>query len=322
MKQELRVEKEDEGRRLDSFLREKLPTYSRSYFANLAKTNQVTINGKNEKPSYIVKTGDLIVISLIETGVPSEIKPEDIKLNIIYENQDVIVINKQPGLVVHPAVGNYKGTLVNALVNYLPKLKNVVRYASKNISLIRPCIVQRLDKDTSGVMIVAKNKEALTYLSEQIKKRAVTKKYLALCYGWPKEDEKMLVNYLGRDPKNRLRYTDVGKEKGREAISYYRVINYFTFKEDEKASLIEFDIKTGRTHQIRIQSKLLKCPVLGDRLYGHKESIKMSKLLNIERQLLHSSSLSLILPQKEEKTFTAPLPDDFVAVIGRLTKLS
>lgn len=314
--------KDEEGKRVDLFLKEKYPEYSRSYFAKLAKLGNIKVLGKTIKPSYELKEGDRVEVDLIEIDNGLEVKPADIPLDIIYEDKDVIVINKQPSLVVHPAVGNYENTLVNALVNYLPEIKNTIRDENQSISYLRPCLVHRLDKDTSGVIIVAKNIKTLNFLSNEIKDRHATKKYLAFCYGWPKVDNKELVNYLGRDPKNRLRYTEVGENKGRKAILRYKVKEYFETQDNKKLSLVEFDLKTGRTHQIRVQTKLNNFPVLGDDLYGTKESIFLAKSLGVKRQLLHSYYLKIKTSPTSEKTFIAPLPNDFLNLEDKLSTIT
>lgn len=297
------------------------PDLSRSFISNQIKSGNVLLNSAITKPSQAVKNGDDISVNfqIDNAGLP---QAEEIPLNIIFENEDVIVIDKQPNLVVHPAHGNTSGTLVNALMKYFPNINEAVYDKNSNLSLNRPGIVHRLDKDTSGVMIVAKTQKALISLSKQIKNRTVNKKYLALCYGWPKQEFGTLTNYIGRDPKNRQKMAEVGDIKGKIAISVYKVIEYYTIG-TEKLSLIEFDIKTGRTHQIRYHAQILGNPIIGDKVYNNKLSIKLSKKLNANRPLLHSCSLSINLPGDPKPTsFQSKLPDDFSSILSKLQKQS
>lgn len=310
-----------EGKRLDKALSEKFPDYSRSYFLDLIKDEHVLVNDKIVKPSYILSQNDKVMINLVKKPALKEPVGQDIPLEIIFEDKNVIVINKQAGLVVHPASGNYDNTLVNALIEYFPAIKCAVYQKGNIVSETRPGIVHRLDKDTSGVIIVAKNKKAMHSLSKQIQNRTVIKKYLALCYGWPKQDSGTITSHLGRHPKNRKYIAEIGPEKGREAISDYKVVRYFQY-DSVKISLLEFIIHTGRTHQIRVQSKEMGIPVLGDPFYGSKDSMKLSYLLKINRQLLHARELTLTLPsEKVSKTFSAPLPSDFQSVLELLTEV-
>ncbi|MDO8444338.1 MAG: RluA family pseudouridine synthase [bacterium] len=313
------VDKKDQGIRLDQYLFQKNPDYSRSYFSHLIKNKLVIVNDSVKKASYRIETGDKIKFDLIEKQALGPIEAENIPLDVIFENKDVVVVNKQAGLVVHPATGNHSGTLVNALAYNFPRIKDAVIEKGSKLSESRPGLVHRLDKDTSGILIVAKNTKAMISLSKQIKDRKVKKKYWAICGDWPKTEKGRLVNYLGRDSRNRKSYTEVGKEKGREAISNFRVINYFTTKTGEKVSLIEFDIETGRTHQIRTQAKIAGFPVLGDTVYNSKKSLTVSRRLGIERQMLHAKKLSIILPGRDKQQhFEAPPPADFSNTLAKL----
>lgn len=307
------------GERIDQFLSNKYPEYSRAYFQNLIENGSVTVNRQNVKSSTKLKAKDKIVINFTELQAEYPLKPAKIKLNIVFENEDVIVINKPPGMVVHPAAGNKDNTLVNALVNYFPKIKEAIYDKDSEVSKIRPGLVHRLDKDTSGLIIVAKNARAMHSLSRQIQNRNVVKKYLAVCYGWPKSETGTLTNYLGRHSKNRKLIAEVGETRGKIAISKYKLVKTYEYNH-EKISLIEFDIKTGRTHQIRVQAKLMGNPVLGDEVYGSKDSIKLSKDLNIERQLLHAKELTITLPgDSKPSVFEAKLTIDFENVISHIT---
>jgi len=306
--------------RLDQYLSQNFPDHSRTYFQTLIRNGNVKVNEVIAKPSQGITAGDIIEVKFLKEILKSRPEPEDIKLNIIYEDQNVIVVNKPAGLVVHPAAGNEKGTLVNALINYFPQIREAVYEKGNSVSESRPGLVHRLDKDTSGLLIVAKNPRSMHSLSAQIQKRTVKKIYLAFCAGWLKDENGILTNYLGRDPNDRRKIADVGQEKGREAISYYKVLDYLNDKYGNKISLVEFEIKTGRTHQIRIQSKLLGHPVLGDQFYNTKESEKIARENKISRQLLHAHKLTVyLLDKKDPDTFEAVMPDDFKTLLQNLT---
>jgi len=310
----------DAGKRFDLLLTEKNIDYSRSFVADQIKSGFITVNNKPVKPSYITKAGDIVSANFQSPQNDVEQIGEDIPLDIVFENSDVIVINKQPGLVVHPGCGNTTGTLVHALINHFPDIKEAISKIKSADSESRPGIVHRLDKDTSGTMIVAKNSRALTSLSKQIKNRTVQKKYIALCYGWPTSQTGRLVNSIARSTRNRKIMAETSEANGKEAITEYNILEYYYFKE-AKVSLIEFNIKTGRTHQIRVQSSIKNIPVLGDLVYGNKHSIKLSKELGIGRILLHSKSLSINLPgDPKPSIFESPTPDDFLVIFAKLHK--
>ncbi|MFA4996235.1 MAG: RluA family pseudouridine synthase [Patescibacteria group bacterium] len=309
------------GKRLDSFLVAKLPEFSRSQLSSLIKKDMVTVNKNSTKPSYKINSLDLIEIN-IAPRLKKEVVPEKINLDIIYEDENVIVVNKQPGIVVHPAAGNSSGTLVNALLDYFPKIREAVYEKGNIVSEQRPGLVHRLDKDTSGVIIIAKNERTMHSLSKQIQNRTVKKIYIALCCGWPKKSEGRLINYLGRHPKNRKMIADIGKEKGREAISDYKVLQCFEDSQHNRISLVEFNIKTGRTHQIRVQASLIGIPVLGDQFYGNKHCDNLSQKMGIERQLLHARTLEISLPgDVKHSTFEAPIPKDMESVLDNLKSI-
>ncbi|MFA5927324.1 MAG: RluA family pseudouridine synthase [Patescibacteria group bacterium] len=317
--EEIIVSPVEDGARIDLLLAKRFTQYSRSYFQKLITDTDVIVNDKIVKPSHLVKAGDKIDITLRE--IQSELEPqaENIPLDIIYEDVEVIVINKQPGIVVHPAAGNTSGTLVNALVGHFPAIKESVIDKTSTISKQRPGLVHRLDKDTSGVIIIAKTPRAMHSLARQIQNRTIQKIYWALCFGWPKNENGTIASYLGRHPKNRKVMADVGPEKGKEAVSNFRVIKYMEDASGNRASLLEFDIKTGRTHQIRVHAKQIGNPVLGDPTYGSKTSIYLSHKLGITRQMLHAKSLSVCLPGNSQKTtFEAKIPLDFEKAASKL----
>lgn len=311
----IQVNSYEAGERIDSFLAKKFPEYSRNYFSNLIDSKLVLVNDQSVKSSYKIKDNDEISIDFTEVKTETELKPENIKLNIIYEDDNVIVVNKQAGLVVHPACGNKDGTLVNALINYFPKIQEAVYDPKSAISKIRPGLVHRLDKDTSGILIVAKNAKTMRFLSNQIQRRSTKKTYFAICFGQPRQTEGKIVSYLGRSPKDRKKMADIGREKGKEAITYYRTLRYLP----SNLSLVEFKIETGRTHQIRVQSANMGNPVLGDSVYGSRNSIKLSEKLGATRQMLHAFSLEIKVPDEDKpKIFVAKLPEDFTKILNDL----
>ncbi|MEK9155949.1 MAG: RluA family pseudouridine synthase [Patescibacteria group bacterium] len=312
-KAQVKISREEAGKRIDLLLAQKYPEFSRAYFQFLIKNGHILINGQGVKPQTSVKTDDQIEISFLEKAINPSLAGEEIPLNIIFENEDVLVVNKQAGLVTHPAAGNLSGTLVNALVKYLPSIKEIGENAT-----VRPGLVHRLDKDTSGVMIIAKNSAAMAHLTKEIKTRSVRKIYWALCFGWPKNEQGEIISHLARHPRHRQKIAVVDPKRGREAISCYRVIEYLSDAKGNRAGLIEFNIKTGRTHQIRVQGKSLGHPILGDSLYGSKSSLLLSRQKGIGRQMLHAKSLSIRLPDETNVSkFEAELPTDFKEALAR-----
>jgi len=319
---QLRVPPLDKNIRIDIYLTNKFPDFSRNYFINLIKNNNLKVNNKAVKPSLKIKGGEQIYINFIEKEILSDPKAENIPIEIVYEDDNVIVVNKKPNMVVHPSAGHTGNTLVNALIKHLPEIKKVIYDKNNLISRIRPGIVHRLDKDTSGIIIVAKNARTMHSLSKQIQNRGVIKKYLGLCSGWPKSEEGELISFLGRDPKNRKMIADIGENKGKKAVLSYKVINYYYDKSQNKISLIEFDLKTGRTHQIRVQVKNIGHPILGDKAYFNKESLIATNLNKIKRQMLHAFQLEIYLTDNKKPTlFEAPLPPDMTKIIARLTEV-
>lgn len=290
------------GGRLDVVLSEQ-SEYTRSYIAKLVDNGAVLVDGvKPKKCGQAVKLG-----SLIELDVPElieRIEKKDIPVEILYEDGDIAVINKPQGLTVHPAGGNYTDTLVNALMFRLDSLSGIN-------GEIRPGIVHRLDKDTSGVMIVAKNDAAHLSLSKQIADRTVKKEYVAILEGNLSPDEGKVITKIGRNPKNRKLMAVTSD--GREAITEYKVVT--RFKEN---CFVRFNILTGRTHQIRVHAKHLGHPVVGDKSYGYKK-----QKFALDGQLLHAYRLTVTHPTSGERmTFTAPLPEYFVKVYDVLAAVS
>ena len=298
------------GKRLDIFINHYEPHISRSRIQTLIKEGLARVNGNIEKPGYKVKLDESVTLDLPERKI-YEVLPEPIPLYVIYEDPHIIVLNKPPDLVVHPAPGNYTGTLVNALLYHygsLPSSGPGLRGDERE----RAGIVHRLDKDTSGVMVVARTQEALRSLSAQFKNRIVQKKYIALVSGVIKKGSGTIEVGLGRHVKERQKIS-VHTHKAREAVTLYKV------KERLKnATLVEVEIKTGRTHQIRVHMAHIGHPVLGDRVYGGAKATKLNDSV-IPRQMLHAESLSLLHPDTgHPMTFTAPPPPDMTGVLERL----
>ncbi len=312
MLREMTVTDKHVGKRLDIFIAHYEPRISRTRIQGLIKDGLALVNGAAEKPGYKVKSGDMVSLDLPEKK-PFEVLPEPIPLNVIYEDGHIIVLNKPPGLVVHPAPGNYTGTLVNALLHHyggLPSSGPGLRGSEKE----RAGIVHRLDKDTSGVIIVARTQEALRSLSAQFKGRTVKKRYIALVSGVIKKGSGTIETGLGRHVKERKKIS-VHTNKPREAVTAFKV------KERLKnATLIEVEIKTGRTHQIRVHMAHFGHPVLGDRVYGGGKAMMIANI-ELVRQMLHAESLSILHPDTgHPMTFSAPPPQDMEAVIERLRK--
>jgi 23S rRNA pseudouridine1911/1915/1917 synthase len=298
------------GKRLDIFIAHYEPHISRNRIQTLIKEGLARVDGKIEKPGYKVKLRESITLELPEKKV-HEVLPEPIPLYVIYEDPHIIVLNKPPGLVVHPAPGNYTGTLVNALLYHYGSLPSLGA-GPQGSERERAGIVHRLDKDTSGVMVVARTQEALRSLSMQFKSRIVQKRYIALVSGVIKKGSGTIEAGLGRHVKERKKIS-VHTHKAREAVTFYKVKERF-----KNATLVEVEIKTGRTHQIRVHLAHIGYPILGDRVYG---GVKVTKLNDstISRQMLHAESLSLLHPDTgHPMTFTAPPPQDMAEVIERL----
>jgi len=292
-----------ESQRLDHFLVEMLPDYSRSFLQNLIKKGNVSVDGNiTFKAGFKLDTEHVVSI-LLPPPEPSGLLPETIPLDILFEDQDVLVVNKAAGIVVHPSAGHSTGTLAHGILAHAPDLTGIG-------GVKRPGIVHRLDKDTSGVLIVAKNDNSHRFLQSQFKKRLVEKTYLALVDSKPPTPTGRIEIAIGRDPSHRQRMAIVPEGKGRMAISEYK-----TQKSFKNHTLLKIKIHTGRTHQIRLHMAHLKCPVVGDRIYGHK-----SPTLPVKRHLLHAQQLVIDLPDGTTKAiFYAPLPSDFQDVIERLS---
>lgn len=289
--------------RLDKIVQERLPDFSRSRIEGLIKASYVKVNGIAAiKAGQKVVESDVIAIEL-PPPVPPIPQPEDIPLNVLFEDSDILILNKAPGMVVHPAPGHASGTLVNALLHHCPDLAGIG-------GVVRPGIVHRLDRDTSGLMVVAKTQSAMDGLAKAFAThKTVEKTYLALCHGRPRLESGRIENMIGRHPVDRKRMAIVEKD-GKLAITNYRVERVIG-----PISLIECRIETGRTHQIRVHMASLGCPVIGDSAYG-KSALDKRLSPVPARQMLHAWRLLLWHPVTGEKlSFEAPVPADMAAYL-------
>ena len=289
--------------RLDKLLIERYPDFSRSRIEGLIKSGFVTVNGaKAEKAGMKVSETDSIEVE-IPPPVPAVPEPEDIPLDVVYEDADMLVVNKAPGMVVHPAPGHFTGTLVNALLHHCPDLSGIGGVA-------RPGIVHRLDQDTSGLIVVAKSQRAMDSLVRAFASHtAIEKTYIAICHGRPRLESGRIENLIGRHPVDRKRMAIV-QRNGKNAITNWRVLTTPQDTARSGVSCLECKIETGRTHQIRVHTASLGCPVIGDKQYGKSALDKRLSPVPL-RQMLHAWRLTLWHPVESRKmTFTAPLPDD------------
>jgi len=292
---------EKSGKRLDAWLAKEQPEHSRARWQALIQEGCVTVNGESMKRNHKLHAGDRVEWEIPEP-VSTETLPENIPLNILYEDAHIIVINKPAGLVVHPAAGNETGTLVNALLYHCADLAGIGGEK-------RPGIVHRLDKDTSGTMVVAKTEKAMVELARQFKARETEKEYLAIVRGVPAPPSGLIETTIGRHPVMRKKMA-VNVPRGRHAISRYKTEEVFQY-----ASLLRVRIETGRTHQIRVHMAFLKHPILGDRLYARPHPADLWP----ERQMLHAAQLSITHPDTGERLrFNAPLPEDMEALLKQL----
>lgn len=296
------VESNDVGKRIDVFLSEKIEDMSRSRIQKLIEDNKIKVNAKEIKSNYKIKNGDEITVE-VPKPVMLQIQAEDIDIDILYEDDDIVVVNKPQGMVVHPAAGNYTGTLVNAL------LKKCRTLSSIN-GVIRPGIVHRIDKDTSGVLVVAKNDYAHQHLAEQIKEHTVKRVYIALTEGVIKQDQGTIDKPIGRHPIHRKKMAVI--ENGKRAVTHFKVLE--RYKEN---TLVEARLETGRTHQIRVHMAYIGYPLVGDPVYGFKK-----QKFNLKGQALHAMVLGFIHPRTGEyMEFSSPLPDYFQNLIEKLRRM-
>ena len=306
MKRELQYEvtAEEDGLRLDQYIAGRCMDLSRSYIQKLIKESRVTINKNIQtKTKTAVQESDIVNVSLPDPK-ELEIKPQDIPLDILYEDNDVLVVNKPKGMVVHPAPGHYEDTLVNA----------VLYHCRDNLSgingVLRPGIVHRIDKDTTGALIVCKNDRAHQKIADQLRAHTITRSYRAIVYNNFSEDEGMINAPIGRHPTNRKKRM-VTEKNSKESITHYKVLDHL----NHKFNYIECRLETGRTHQIRVHMSHIGHPLLGDEVYGPVNS----KFKNLQGQTLHAATLGFIHPTTEEyMEFSAPLPDYFEKLLKTL----
>jgi 23S rRNA pseudouridine1911/1915/1917 synthase len=294
----------EKGERLDKYLVVCLPDFSRSRLQGLIGDGFVTVNGTPvTKSGAALDTGQTVQIR-IPPAEPTDLIPENISLDVIFENEQLMIFNKPAGMVVHPAAGHPTGTLVQAALAHAPELEGIGGEQ-------RPGVVHRLDKDTSGLIVMAKDERTHRWLQDQFRLRKVRKIYWALVDGVPPTPTGRVEASIGRDPAHRKQMAVVPDGKGREAVSEYRTLEKFPAH-----TLLEVHPLTGRTHQIRLHLKFIGCPIVADTLYGHKHPS-----LPLQRQFLHAGSLSITLPgEKQPRTFEAPLPDDLAKVLADLRK--
>jgi 23S rRNA pseudouridine1911/1915/1917 synthase len=301
-------------KRLDACLSELLPEISRNQLKNYIEEGFVkSKNGDNITPATKVKTGDVFTVKIPEVR-EAEPEAQDIPLDIVYEDDDLLVVNKEVGMVVHPAAGNYDGTLVNAILFHCKDSLSGIG------GVQRPGIVHRLDKDTSGLMIVAKNDKAHKHLSKQLEKRKLSRVYSAIVWGNPSPSQGVIQTNIGRSKTNRKKMSVLGEDAGKEAITNYKTLKTF----ERKLCLVECKLETGRTHQIRVHMTHIGCPLLGDQVYGRNKLGKYKftqeqkdVLQGMSRQALHAREISFIHPTtKEEMTFSCEMPGDMQKVIS------
>ncbi|WP_313153613.1 RluA family pseudouridine synthase [Lacrimispora sp.] len=301
MSQEFVVAPGEAGVRIDRYLSDQCQDISRSYLQKLLKEQSVLVEEKPVKSNYKVNAGDRISLTLPELREP-EILPEEIPLDIVYEDKDIILINKPKGMVVHPAAGHYSGTLVNGLMSHCRSELSGIN------GVMRPGIVHRIDMDTTGVLIVCKNDMAHNSISEQLKEHSITRRYAAIVHGVLKEDEGTINAPIGRHPIDRKKMS-INEKNGREAITHYRVLERF-----KQFTYIECQLETGRTHQIRVHIASIGHPLLGDSVYGPAKCP-----FRLNGQTLHAGVLGIIHPRTGEyMEFTAPLPDYFEELLRKL----
>ena len=296
---------EEGGKRLDVFLSEQAEEFTRSRLKKLIEDGNVSVNGKEIKKAGVeIKLGDEVAI-VIPEAVEYSVKAENIPIEIVYQDDDLAVVNKPRGMTVHVGNGNAEGTLVNALLYALDSLSGIG-------GVLRPGIVHRIDKDTTGLLVVAKNDKAHVSLAGQIAQKTCHRTYYALLEGCLKTDEGRVVTDIGRHPTDRLKMAVLPDGRGKIAVTDYKVVARF----GTEFTLCRFDLQTGRTHQIRVHAKHLGHPVVGDPVYGFKK-----QKFSLDGQLLHAAKLELTHPVSEERmTFFAPLPNDFEEVLQKLCR--
>lgn len=293
------VEAEQEGERLDKFLSIIYPEFSRAFFQKLIKSKQVSVNETPQKASYCVKIDDIVTVE-IPDAVETTIEPENIPLDILYEDDDVLIVNKPKGMVVHPSAGHYSGTLVNAIMYHCKDTLSGIN------GEIRPGIVHRIDMDTTGSLIVCKNDEAHVNIAQQIKEHSVNRIYVGIVCGYVKEDSGTVEGAIGRHPIERKKMA-INEKNGKPAITHYKVLERF-----KNYTYMQFKLETGRTHQIRVHMASIGHPLLGDTLY----SSGRSPFKHLQGQCLHAKTIGFIHPKTGEyMEYSAPLPEYFETLL-------
>lgn len=296
----------EKGQRLDKYLVTCLPEHSRARLQGLIRDGFVRVDGVGVSKTGFELDGGQEVEVRIPPPVPTELIPEDIPLAVVFENDDLMVVNKPAGMVVHPAAGHESGTLVHAALAHIPDLEGIGGEQ-------RPGVVHRLDKDTSGLIVVAKNERAHRWLQDQFRLRKVKKVYLALVDGAPPTPSGRVEAAIGRDPSQRKKMAVVPLQKGREAVT-----EYHTVEKMARHTLIEAHPLTGRTHQIRLHLAFVGCPIVGDTIYGYRKPS-----LPVKRHFLHAARLSITLPgESQARTFEAPIPHELNAALDAARKMS
>ena len=305
MKQEYIVPEKSSGLRIDKFLTEICPDYTRSFLQKLLKSELVEVNGKPVKSSYKTAAGDTVTFEVPE-AVEAEITAQEMPLDILYEDEDVILINKPKGMVVHPAAGHYEGTLVNGLMHHCREQLSGIN------GVMRPGIVHRIDMDTTGVLIVCKNDLAHNSIAEQLKVHSITRKYYAVVFGSLKDDEGTIHAPIGRHPNDRKKMS-INSKNGKDAVTHYKVLERF-----HGYTLVECRLETGRTHQIRVHMASIGHPLLGDQVYGPAK-----QPFRLQGQTLHAGVLGFLHPRTGEYLeFSAPLPKYFEELLEKLRRLT
>ncbi len=299
----INLQVEQGGTRLDKYLSEQLADYTRNFLQKRIEEGHVQVNGKATTTKYKVQQDDAITLTIPEP-VDADIVAEDIPITVVYQDEDLMIVNKPQDMVVHPAPGNYTGTLVNALLYHCKQDLSSIN------GEIRPGIVHRIDKDTSGLLMIAKNDKTHLALSEKLKEHDITRRYHAIVYGQFKEDEGIIEKPLGRSPRDRKKMAIV--PDGRHAKTAYRVIERF-----KQFTYVELTLYTGRTHQIRVHMASIGHPLLGDPLYGPAK-----QTFGLDKQMLHAKVIGFCHPTtQEEMLFESDLPDYFIRILDKVRKM-
>jgi 23S rRNA pseudouridine1911/1915/1917 synthase len=300
--EEFEVETTQEGERLDKYLSLIYPDISRSFFQKRIKENDILVNQTPQKANYRMKTEDIVTVT-IPDAAPTAIVPEDIPLDILYEDDDVLVVNKPKGMVVHPSAGHYTGTLVNAIMYHCKDSLSGIN------GEIRPGIVHRIDMDTTGSLIVCKNDESHVNIAEQIKDHTVNRIYEGIVYGSLPDDSGTIEGAIGRNPNDRKKMA-INEKNGKPAITHYKVLERY-----RNYTYVQFKLETGRTHQIRVHMASIGHPLLGDTLYSSRKC----PFPNLIGQTLHAKTIGFIHPKTHVyMEFSAPLPEYFIQLINKL----